>query len=62
MNDDKSNYIIQSETSASSENATIKNESIKESIQDISNSLIDKRYIKKHPSAKVITHATKYGN
>jgi hypothetical protein len=59
MNNDNSTYLIQSETSSSPKNPPEKDRPVKETIQEISESLIDKRYIKKHPSAKVINHAKK---
>lgn len=59
MNNDNSTYLIQSETSSSPKNAPKKEELVKDTIQKISDSLVDKRYITKHPSAKVIRHAKK---
>jgi len=50
MNNYNSTYLIQSETSSSPKNAPKKEELVKDTIQKISDSLVDKRYITKHPS------------
>ena len=59
MNNDNSTYLIQSGTSSSPKNFHKEKEAAKDTIQEISDSLVDKRYITKHPSAKVIRHAKK---
>ena len=59
MNNDNSTYLIQSETSSPPKNASKEERPAKDTIQEISDLLIDKRYIKKYPSAKIINHAKK---
>lgn len=59
MNNDNYNIIIQPGTSTILEKVQKSNLSIKDEIKEISESLIDKRYINKQPSAKVISHVVK---
>lgn len=57
MNNDNFNIIIQPETAKSDASLPKEVDSIKDSINKISESLVDERYIKNHPSARIIEHA-----